>query len=164
MKNSNILHFFYKIVIMKLLMVCLGNICRSPLAEGILKSKLDDNFIIDSAGTINYHQGKGPDERSVLVAKQNGIDISKQKSRPIIASDLDTFDYIFCMDESNLEDVLALAKSEEQKRKIHLYLKFGGLEQKNVPDPYYGGQKGFEDVFNLLEEASENVAKKLMNP
>lgn len=149
---------------MKLLMVCLGNICRSPLAEGILKSKLGDNFIIDSAGTINYHQGKGPDERSVLVAKQNGIDISKQKSRPIVASDLDTFDYIFCMDESNFEDVLALATGDEQKRKIHLYLKFADLKQKNVPDPYYGGQKGFEDVFNLLEEASENVAKKLMNP
>ena len=91
-------------------MVCLGNICRSPLAEGILKSKLDDNYFVDSAGTINYHEGNGPDERSVKTAFKNGIDISKQKSRPIKKSDLDEFDLIFCMDKNNYKDVLKLKK------------------------------------------------------
>lgn len=148
---------------MKVLMVCLGNICRSPLAEGILQNNLGETYFVDSAGTLDYHKGKGPDERSVLVAKQNGIDISKQKSRPISSEDLDKFDYIFCMDHNNYEDVLAMAKNEQHRGKIHLYLEFAECGKKDVPDPYYGDLNGFKDVYQLLNDASKVVAKKLIN-
>ena len=137
-------------------MVCLGNICRSPLAEGILKSKLDDNYFVDSAGTINYHEGNGPDERSVKTAFKNGIDISKQKSRPIKKSDLDEFDLIFCMDKNNYKDVLQLA-DDTQKHKVRLILD----DELEVPDPYYGGIDGFEDVFQLLDKACDILASQL---
>ena len=108
---------------MKILMVCLGNICRSPLAEGILKSKLPD-YIVDSAGTISMHEGNHPDKRSVKVAALHNIDISKQRSRPIQPKDLESFDRIYCMDRNNLKDVSAMARNEEQKQKYLLYLMF----------------------------------------
>ena len=102
MKGINILHFFvllliaYYSLLMKILVVCLGNICRSPLGEGILKSKLPENFVVDSVGTISMHEGKKPDERSIEIAKNHGIDISKQRSRPITKADLENFDHIYC--------------------------------------------------------------------
>ena len=139
-------------------MVCLGNICRSPLAEGILKSKLDDNYFVDSAGTINYHEGSGPDERSVKTAFKNGIDISMQKSRPIKKSDLDEFDLIFCMDKNNYKDVLKMA-DDSQKHKIRLILD----NELEVPDPYYGGIDGFDKVYKMLDESCEIIAKKIKN-
>ena len=142
---------------MKILMVCLGNICRSPLAEGILKSKLPKSFTVDSAGTIDYHQGNAPDFRSVEVAKNHQIDISKQKSRPITKADLDIFDYIFCMDENNLQDVLAMTKTQEQKDKVSLILE----NRAAVPDPYYGNVNDFENVFQLLDKACDKIAEKL---
>jgi len=149
---------------MKLLMVCLGNICRSPLAEGILKDKLSKEFTVDSAGTIAMHLGEHPDYRSVAVAKEHGLDISSQKSRPITASDLDTFDKIYCMDMNNLEDVIALSKTDEQRRKISLLLKSAGHQTSvEVPDPYYGGMDGFENVYQLLDEACTVIANELMN-
>src|SRR5210317_2153527 len=98
----------------KILMVCLGNICRSPLAHGILKSKLpSDQFFIDSAGTANYHVGDPPDRRSISIAKSNGIDISHQRGQQFKASFFDVYDYIYVMDEHNLEDVIRLARTEQ---------------------------------------------------
>jgi protein-tyrosine phosphatase len=143
---------------MKILMVCLGNICRSPLAEGILKSKLPENFIVDSAGTIDMHQGQKPDFRSIAVAEKHGIDISQQRSRPITTQDLERYDLIFCMDDNNLEDVRKMTKNKQQKEKIQLILPL----QKNVPDPYYGDISDFENVFNLLDSACTILAQNIL--
>ena len=153
--------FMPKSYVMKILMVCLGNICRSPLAEGILKSKLSNYFEIDSAGTIAMHQGKLPDSRSISTAREHGIDITDQRSRPITKSDLDSFDLIFCMDEENYFNVLNLADSEIQKSKVHLILEFAGMGRNEVPDPYYGGISGFEKVYGMLDEAADKIAAKL---
>lgn len=139
-------------------MVCLGNICRSPLAEGILKSKLGEDYFVDSAGTINYHEGSGPDARSIKVGLQNGVDISQQKSRIIKVSDLDNFDLIFCMDRHNYKDVLAIA-GDDPKPKIRLILQNG----EDVPDPYFGGEGGFAHVYSLLDAACEIIAEKIRN-
>ncbi|EQB90899.1 low molecular weight phosphotyrosine protein phosphatase [Elizabethkingia anophelis] len=147
---------------MKILMVCLGNICRSPLAEGILKSKLPDNYIVDSAGTIAMHEGEHPDKRSVKVAALHNIDISKQHSRPIQPKDLEYFDRIYCMDRNNLKDVSAMAKNEGQRQKISLILDV--LHDNNnteVPDPYWGNQQDFEDVFQLLNKACDIIKSQL---
>ena len=141
----------------KILMVCLGNICRSPLAEGILRSKLDSNFIIDSAGTGGWHAGESPDQRSIETAKQKNIDISNQKARKFSIADFDSFDYIYVMDQSNHKDVINLAPNEVAKAKVALILG----DSKEVPDPYYGGQEGFENVYFLLDQACEEIAKNL---
>ena len=141
----------------KILMVCLGNICRSPLAEGILRSKLDSNFIIDSAGTGGWHAGETPDKRSIQTAKNHGIDISNQKARKFSIADFDLFDYIYVMDQSNYKDVINLAPDEAAKAKVALILG----DSKEVPDPYYGGQEGFENVYYLLDQACEEIAKNL---
>jgi protein-tyrosine phosphatase len=141
----------------KILMVCLGNICRSPLAEGILRSKLDSNFIIDSAGTGGWHAGESPDQRSIETAKQNNIDISHQKARKFSIADFDSFDYIYVMDQSNYKDVINLAPNKAAKAKVALILG----DSKEVPDPYYGGQEGFENVYFLLDQACEEIAKNL---
>ena len=149
----------------KILMVCLGNICRSPLAEGILASKLPkDKFYIDSAGTGNYHIGKQPDRRSIDTALKNGLNISNQKARQFTANDFDVFDYIFVMDNSNYDNVIELAKNEDQKAKVDLILNqlFPG-ENVDVPDPYYGSDFGFESVYKMLDQACEVIAHKL-NP
>ncbi|MDV3754601.1 low molecular weight protein-tyrosine-phosphatase [Elizabethkingia anophelis] len=147
---------------MKILMVCLGNICRSPLAEGILKSKLPDNYIVDSAGTIAMHEDEHPDKRSVKVAALHNIDISKQRSRPIQPKDLEYFDRIYCMDRNNLKDVSVMAKNEAQRQKISLILDV--LHDNNnteVPDPYWGNQQDFEDVFQLLNKACDIIKSQL---
>lgn len=141
----------------KILMVCLGNICRSPLAEGILRSKLDSNFIIDSAGTGGWHAGESPDKRSIETAKQYNIDISNQRARKFSIADFDLFDYIYVMDKSNYKDVINLAPDEAAKAKVALILG----NSKEVPDPYYGGQEGFENVYYLLDQACEEIAKNL---
>lgn len=146
---------------MKILMVCLGNICRSPLAEGILRSKLNEEFHIDSAGTGDWHVGQGPDKRSVTVAKKYGIDISMQRARQFQISDFEDFDLIYVMDESNFKDVMALAKNENQKSKVKLIL--GDSENKNVPDPYYGGDEGFENVYKMLDKVADQIAKEISN-
>lgn len=148
----------------KILMVCLGNICRSPLAEGILASKLPkDKFQIDSAGTGNYHVGKQPDYRSIATAKKMGLDISNQKARQFSVKDFDEFDYIFVMDISNYDNVIELAKSEIHKNKVRLILEdlFPG-ENVDVPDPYYGLQNGFDTVYEMLDETCDIIAKKLL--
>src|SRR5690606_3697404 len=144
---------------MKILMVCLGNICRSPLAEGILRSKLSEEFHIDSAGTGNWHVGKSPDKRSVAVAKKYGIDISMQRARQFHPNDFEEFDLIYVMDESNFEDVIALTENQNHHFKVKLIL--ADLEDKNVPDPYYGGEEGFEKVYKMLDEVAEKIAAQI---
>lgn len=148
---------------MKILMVCLGNICRSPLAEGILSSKIISNDIfIDSAGTGAYHIGNQPDERSVEVAKKYGIDISKQRARKFQVADFDIFDIIYVMDENNFHDILSLARDNYDKQKVKLILNEIHPDKNNsVPDPYYGGADGFEKVFKMLDEACEIISKNI---
>ncbi len=143
-------------------MVCLGNICRSPLAEGIMRSKLTKDFVVDSAGTGSWHAGELPDKRSISTAKNRGLDITNQRARQFKKSDFDIFDHIFVMDNSNYKDVLALAPNEEAKSKVKLILNelFPG-KNVDVPDPYYGGQDGFENVFDMLDQACEEIARKL---
>ena len=145
-------------------MVCLGNICRSPLAEGILMSKLPrKSFFVDSAGTGNWHIGKQPDERSIAIAKKNGIGISSQRGKQFMPEDFENYDYIYVMDNFNYEDVLKLATNENQKEKVKLILNeiFPG-ENVDVPDPYYGTHYGFETVYKMLDETCESIAEKLM--
>ena len=148
----------------KILMVCLGNICRSPLAEGILASKLPkDKFTVDSAGTGSWHVGHFPDERSIAIAKKNKLDISRQKGRQFTTRDFDFFDYIYVMDNSNYNDVIELSKNEEQKNKVQLILnELFPNENVDVPDPYFGLPNGFNTVYKMLDEACDVIAKKLI--
>lgn len=148
---------------MKVLMVCLGNICRSPLAEGVLKSKVDTEVIfVDSAGTANYHVGNLPDKRSVDVAKKYGIDITDQRSRQFTVADFDTFDLIYVMDDSNYHDVIGLSRNDEDVAKVAMILnETEPNSNKNVPDPYYGGDQGFENVYRMLDEACDKIASRI---
>lgn len=151
-------------MLIKILFVCLGNICRSPLAEGILASKLSKNkFFVDSAGTGDWHIGKKPDERSIATAKKNGIDISQQRGKLFKKSHFDEFDYIFVMDGSNYNNVIELAPDFEAIKKVQLILDqlFPG-ENVDVPDPYYGLQNGFDMAFEMLEESCTILASKLI--
>ena len=145
-------------------MVCLGNICRSPLAEGILKSKLDPNFFyVDSAGTSAYHVGEKPDKRSMLTAKRHGIDISNQRARKFIKSDFINFDVIYAMDKENFHNIISLAKDDFQQSKVKLLLNESKLfSNKSVPDPYYVGDDGFENVYQMLDKACEIIEKKYL--
>jgi protein-tyrosine phosphatase len=147
----------------KVLMVCLGNICRSPLAEGILVSKVkSDEILVDSAGTGAYHIGKFPDKRSIEVAGKYGIDITNQRARKFTVKDFDTFDYIYAMDESNYQNILMLARTNDDKSKVQLILNEAHTTKNlAVPDPYYGGNQGFENVYTMLEQACEIIANKL---
>lgn len=146
----------------KILMVCLGNICRSPLAEGILKEKVDtDSVLVDSAGTANYHIGKQPDPRSIAVAKKHGIDISMQRCRQFTAEDFKRFDHIFAMDKDNYANIIALAQDDHEKQKVKLLLHQLPTEDQEVPDPYYGGDDGFEHVYQLIDMACEQLAEEL---
>lgn len=146
----------------KILMVCLGNICRSPLAEGILRSKLSENFIVDSAGTGGWHAGELPDKRSIAIARLKGLDISNQRARQFKISDFTTFDHIFVMDNTNYKEVLALAPNEATKSKVKLILnEIFPNDNIDVPDPYYGGVDGFENVYNMLDQACDEIARKL---
>ena len=147
----------------KVLMVCLGNICRSPLAEGILRSKLPSHFVVDSAGTGHWHIGNPPDPRSIKIANEKGIDISVLKGRQFSKQDFSDFDYIYVMDNQNYKDVLALASNENEKEKVQLILNelFPG-ENVDVPDPYYGLQDGFTRVYDMLDEACEMIKERLL--
>lgn len=143
-------------------MVCLGNICRSPLAHGILESKLpSDKFAVDSAGTGDYHIGQHPDHRSIATAKANGIDISHQRCRQFERSDFDMYDIIYVMDNSNYENVVKLARDAEDISKVKRILDHVSSSSQEVPDPYWGNSKDFEEVFTLLNDACEKVAQEL---
>lgn len=149
----------------KILMVCLGNICRSPLAEGILASKLpNDKFLVDSAGTGSWHIGHAPDKRSIATAKKNGLNITNQIGRQFTRNDFDVFDYIFVMDTTNYRDVIHLAQNDTQKEKVELILDaIFPNENVDVPDPYYGTTNGFDMVYQMLDEACEIIAKRLIS-
>lgn len=161
--NPALSGIFYIMEKTKILMVCLGNICRSPLAEGLLASKLDATaFEVASAGTGNWHVGDPPDPRSIAVAKKNGLDISHQRGKQFSTYDFEIYDHIFVMDNSNYKDVVKLATSEEEKQKVKMILNeiFPG-ENVDVPDPYHGGARGFDDVYNMLDKACDQIAKRL---
>jgi len=147
----------------RVLMVCLGNICRSPLAEGILKSKVDpEKVFVDSAGTGDWHVDSEPDKRSIAIASKNGLDISQQRGRQFCKKDFQDFDHIFVMDNSNFKDVIAMAETDEERQKVHLILEeIFPSENVDVPDPYHGGDQGFENVYMMLDEATDELKRKL---
>ncbi len=149
----------------KVLMVCLGNICRSPLAEGILKSKLSDSaFLVDSAGTGAWHAGEQPDKRSMAIAKKYGIDLTSQRARQFKTADFEIFDYIYVMDQSNYDNVIKLATTTDAINKVKLILNEVHPDKNfEVPDPYFGGDQGFESVYHMLDEACEKIKYKLEN-
>lgn len=144
-------------------MVCLGNICRSPLAEGILQSKVQREKVrVDSAGTAGYHVGHLPDDRSIAVAQKHGIDISHQRCRKFTVNDFDYFNLIYVMDQGNYQEVLALARDEYDKEKVRFILnEVHPNSNQSVPDPYFGGDSGFDNVYQMLDEACELIASKI---
>lgn len=149
----------------RVLMVCLGNICRSPLAEGILKSKVDSQKVfVDSAGTGGWHVGHLPDARSIEVARNYNLDITDQRCRRFTSIDFHKFDLIYVMDRSNYSDVLEMASSDLERDKVRMILDelYPG-EKREVPDPYYGGSQGFDNVYKLLDTACEVIATRLEN-
>ncbi len=148
---------------MKILMVCLGNICRSPLAEGILREKTKHLSVeVDSAGTSAYHIDEAPDIRSIKTGRAHNINISDLRGRQFVVEDFDRFDKIYVMDESNLNNVLAMARNEADKQKVDLILNESQPNSNNiVPDPYHGGDQGFENVYRMLDAAATVIVKKI---
>ena len=142
-------------------MVCLGNICRSPLAEGILRNKISNlNVTVDSAGTAGYHIGSKPDPRAIDIAKKNNIDISTLRARKFERSDFINFDKIYVMDKNNYYDIIGLAENKDQTSKVILITDV--LDSDSfVPDPYYGELADFEKVFNLLDKICHKIANKI---
>lgn len=153
---------------MKVLFVCLGNICRSPLAEAIFKHKtqkmgLADMFLADSCGTANYHIGHSPDPRTVNNARRNGVEIV-HRGRQLSKRDLSDFEWVFAMDKANLEVILSLAQSEAERSKIKLIRDFDPVNSGNVPDPYYGTEDDFQEVFQILDRSIDNLLVSLTKP
>jgi protein-tyrosine phosphatase len=144
---------------MRVLMVCLGNICRSPMAEGVLWSIAQErnlNLEVDSAGTANYHVGESPDHRAIRCMKEYGIDISGLRGRQFNKHDFESFDHILVMDQSNLRNVLALAENDSQRSKVKLMLSYSSTSKAlDVPDPWYGGMEDFHNVYAMLTDAAE---------
>ena len=143
----------------KVLFVCMGNICRSPTAEGVFNKVIADlgtvdRFLVDSAGTHAYHVGEGPDSRAQQTARLRGVNLSEIRARKVAPSDFEHFDYILAMDSDNYHMLIA-ASPDEHHHKIKLFLEYAPDRSENdVPDPYYGGQHGFSHVFDLVEDAS----------
>ncbi len=148
---------------MKILMVCLGNICRSPLAEGILSSKGKHlNIEVDSVGTAGYHVGKQPDIRSIEIANKYAIDLNQQRARQFSRADFDEFDIIYAMDTNNYAHLISLASSETERNKIRMILnEINPNAYQSVPDPYYGGDNGFQDVYNMLDKACDKIIQDI---
>ncbi len=149
---------------MKILMVCLGNICRSPLAEGILQhkaNKLNLNWQVQSAGTAGYHVGNAPHHLSQKVAKQNGVDISHQQCRQFVKEDMLNFDRIYVMDSSNYADVKKISGKLFNESTTHLLLnELYPNQNKNVPDPWYGEEDGYHKVFEMIDKACEAIVNR----
>ena len=148
-------------------MVCLGNICRSPMADGLLRRKVKDhnlNVFVDSAGTANYHTGSPPDHRMIETAKSRGTDIQELRARQFSINDFKDFDLIYVMDESNLSNVNKLAASDTEQEKVKLILEeLYPNESMRVPDPYYGSMKDFMDVYDLLDKVTDVIIEKIKN-
>ena len=147
----------------RVLMVCLGNICRSPLAEGILKDKTSSkDVLVDSAGTSSFHIGNSPDKRSIEIANKYAIDITNQKARKFRIPDFDNFDLIYVMDNSNYRDVIQLSRNQEDTDKVKLILNESFPDQNlDVPDPYTGADDGFKVVYKMLDKACDEIVKKI---
>ncbi len=143
-------------------MVCLGNICRSPLAHGILRDKASQlHWTVDSAGTSAFHEGEGPDPRSVATARKYNLNIRDLKARQFKVQDFDSFDIVYAMDKSNYTNICALARNDQDIEKVKLIL--NEVEEgrnAEVPDPYYGGEYGFENVYQMLEEVTDIIVEK----
>ena len=152
---------------MRILMVCLGNICRSPMAEGLMRRKIAEaklDWIVDSAGTANYHVGSSPDHRMIAIGKQFGTPIHDLKGRQFSINDFDKFDVIYAMDKSNFSNILSLAQTEKQVAKVRLLFdEVFPKSSKEVPDPYYGTMADFESVYHLLDDLTEQIKNKLIN-
>lgn len=147
-------------------MVCMGNICRSPMAEGILRHKLEKRqiaYLVDSAGTIAYHTGEHPDERAQHTMKKHGIDISDLMARQFQVSDFEEFDKIYVMDSNNFSDVLQKTVKNEHNEKVEMIMNLV-YPGKNVavPDPYYGGKDGFENVYTMLDQATDQIIEAII--
>lgn len=153
---------------MKILMVCLGNICRSPLAEGVLQEKAWKaglKWSVESAGTNGYHLGEAPHPLSQKVARLNKIDISKQRSRRFVAEDFDRFDKIYAMSDDVIDDIKRIARNKFDEKKIELLLNelFPG-KNVDVPDPWYGPEPGYHDVFKMINDACDIIISKYSMP
>lgn len=152
---------------MKILLVCLGNICRSPLADGLLRKKVKENNLnvfIDSAGTSGLHAGSPPDSRMCKTAKKFNTSIDELRSRKFLLEDFDKFDWIYVMDKENLSNVLKLARNENDRNKVQLILNtIDANKNQEVPDPYYGGDEGFLEVYRLLDNATDSIVHKIKN-
>ena len=152
----------------KVLFVCMGNICRSPTAEGVFRhiveeSKLADKIHIDSAGVYAYHVGSPPDSRAQEAALKRNINLSTQKGRQVNKDDFNQFDYVIAMDHSNYSDLDEICP-DEQKNNLRMFLEFSNkFDEQEVPDPYYGGAHGFEHVLDLVEDASRGLLKNIRN-
>jgi len=144
-------------------MVCLGNICRSPLAEGILKDKSKSlNIIVDSAGTAGYHTNNNPDIRSIDIAKKYNINISNQRARKFSKDDFNNFDVIYAMDTNNYSDIINMAQNQTEKNKVRMILnELYPNSFKSVPDPYYGGENGFQKVYDMLNLACDKIIENI---
>jgi protein-tyrosine phosphatase len=145
----------------KVLFVCLGNICRSPLAEGvfkafILRNNLNNSILADSAGTAGYHIGSFPDKRSVKTAEEHGI-LLEHCGRKLSSSDFEEFDFIIAMDKNNYKDIISLQNESKGKARVFLFRDFDPAGKGDVPDPYHGTMKDFEDVYQMCYRTSENL-------
>lgn len=148
---------------MKILMVCTGNICRSPTADGVLRAKAAKaglDWEIDSCGTHGYHIGEAPDPRSIKHAESRGYDLRELVARKIDKKDFEKFDVILCLDKTHYEQIVAM-KPAGSKAEVHMYLDYAGQGKACVPDPYYGNYRDFEYVLDLVEDASERIIRKL---
>ena len=150
---------------MRILMVCLGNICRSPMADGLLRKKVQQlnlNIEVDSAGTSSLHEGQAPDARMRETAREFNTPIDELRSRPFVVQDFDRFDLIYAMDKSNRRNILSLARNESDKSKVLLILnEIEPGKDLEVPDPYYGGKQGFTDVYTMLDLATDKIIQQI---
>ncbi len=152
----------------KVLFVCMGNICRSPTAHGVFQKMIDDQTLghlieVDSAGTHAYHVGEAPDPRAQTAAQRRGVDLSPLRARKVNAADFEMFDYVMVMDDDNYQQ-LELICPTGHKEKLRLFLDYAPtMREREVPDPYYGGESGFERVLDLIEAASEGLLAEIQS-